>query len=139
MIETAITRYILDTFSGVETTENFGYTFFFFGSERMLPMASIASSDNEYDRVSNLDRPDVFRLNLGISRETFRSLFGGRLDLNSYDFTALDTLMPHPHYSQQYYVCILNPSKSNSEMVKRLLKEAYELAVTRENKHNQTA
>ncbi len=50
MDETTITQYILDTLADVETAENFGYTFFFYGSDRKLPFATLASSDNEYDR-----------------------------------------------------------------------------------------
>jgi hypothetical protein len=28
--------------------------------------ATLVSADNKYDRISNLDRPGVFRLNLGV-------------------------------------------------------------------------
>lgn len=76
LTEAELAQYILGTFPGVETTTNFGYTFFFYDSDRMLPFATIASSGNEYERGSNLDRPGVFRLNIGVSRQTFRSLFG---------------------------------------------------------------
>lgn len=139
MNDDSITQYILATFPGVETTTNFGYTFLFYGSDRTLPLASLAASDNEYDRVSNLDRAGVFRLNIGITRDTFRSLFGAKeLDISSYDFSALDTLMPHPHYAQQHYICILNPSKTNSEKLKALLAEAYDLALTRGTKRRKS-
>ena len=81
MIEEAyISQYITDTFAGVETETNFGYIFFFHGSDRKLPFATLASSDNEYDRVSNLDRANVFRLNIGVTKETFHSLFGADAD-----------------------------------------------------------
>ena len=130
--ETMIARYILDTFSGIETTDDFGYTFFFYGSDRMLPFASTAASDNPYDQVSNLDRPGVFRLNIGVSRQTFQSLFGpSKVDLSAYDFTALDKIMPHPEYAAQNFVCVLNPSETTYEKVQSLLAEAYDLAVRR--------
>jgi hypothetical protein len=32
-----------------------------------------------YDQFSNLNRPSVFRLNIGIGKQTFRSLFGSPL------------------------------------------------------------
>ena len=57
-------------------TTNSGYTFFSYGSERKLPFASIASADNEHDRVSKLDRPGIFRLKIGVGKPTFESLFG---------------------------------------------------------------
>src|SRR3954451_6490031 len=122
MNEAAITQFVTETFSNVETAENFGYMFFFYASERKLPFATIATSDNEYDRVSQLDRPGVFRLNIGITKPTFQSLFGsGAPDVTNYDFTVVDTIMPHPDYASQNYVCVLNPSAPTFEKVKTLL------------------
>ena len=135
MDETSIAQYIADTFAGVETDHNFGYTFFFYGPDHMLPFATIAAADNEYDRVSNLDRPGVFRLNIGVSKQTFQELFGtGKVDLSAYDFTALDKIMPHPEYAAQNFVCVLSPSGLTLERVRALLAEAYELAVRRHSK-----
>lgn len=135
MDETATAKYITDTFGGVETTENLGYTFFFYGAERMLPFATIAHTGNEYERISDLDRPGVFRLNIGVSRQTFQSLFGaGKVDVSRYDFTVLDEIMPHPDYAAQYYVCVLNPGGTTFDQVRGLLAEAYELAVKRQTK-----
>jgi len=132
MDETSIARYILDVFAGVETTDNLGYTFFFYGPDRMLPFATIATADYPYDRVSNLDRPGVFRLNIGVSRQTFQSLFGAsKVDASAYDLTALDVIMPHPDYAAQNFVCVLNPGEMTLEKVRELLAEAYELAVRR--------
>jgi hypothetical protein len=129
MDETAITRYIIDTFSNVETATNFGYVFFFYGSDHMLPFATLAVADNDYDRVSNLDRPGVFRLNIGVSKPTFQALFGtGKIDVSTYDFTALDTLMPHPDYAAQSFLCVLKPSDATFQKLRPLLAEAYELA-----------
>ena len=89
MDETTVAQYIIDTFAGVETTDAFGYTFFFYGSDHVLPFATMVAADNEYDRVSNLDRPGVFRLNIGVSKQTFQSLYGtGKVDVSAYDFTA---------------------------------------------------
>jgi hypothetical protein len=132
MDETAVASYILDTFEGVETAESYGYTFFFYGADRMLPFATMAASDNEHDSVSNLSRPGVFRLNLGVSPRTFEALFGTRkVDLDSCDFTALDTIMPHPDYAPQHFVCVLSPDQTWAQ-VQALLAEAYELAVRRD-------
>jgi len=130
--EAYISQYITDTFAEAETAKNFGYTFFFYGSNRKLPFATLASSDNENDRVSNLDRANVFRLNIGITKDTFHSLFGtDEVDTGSYDYTALDRIMPHPHYAPQHYICVLNPSEQTFERIKALLGEACELARAR--------
>src|SRR3712207_4418866 len=60
MDATEVAAYICETFPGVETTEAYGYTFFFYGSERMLPFATLAHADNEHDRVSDLDRDGAY-------------------------------------------------------------------------------
>lgn len=134
MDETAVTHYITETFAGVETSTAYDYLFFFYGSDRKLPFATLATVDHEYDQISQLDRPGVFRLNIGISRPTFESLFGtAKPDVSSYDFTALDTIMPHPDYAPQSWVCVLTPSVSTFQhIVQPLLAEAYDLAVKRD-------
>jgi hypothetical protein len=135
MDETSIAKYITDTFAGCETADNFGYTFFFHGADHMRPFATLAAADNDYDRVSNLDRPGVFRLNIGVSKQTFQSLFGTeKVVIEGYDFTALDQIMPHPVYAPQFFVCVLNPSDATFEKVRMLLAEAYDLAVGRQKK-----
>ena len=135
MNDADIARYIGDTFPGVETAENFGYTFFFYGSDHKLPFATLAASDNEYDRVSNLDRPGVFRLNIGVSRETFHSLFGADpVDVGTYDFTVLDTILPHPHYAAQHFICVLSPSEATFDRVRTFLAEAHDIAARRHGK-----
>ncbi len=135
MDQEAMTRYIRETFADVELQHNFGYTFFFYRSERMLPFATLIGADTEYDRVSNLDRPGVYRLNIGVSRQTFQELFGsGPVNLDDYDFTALDTIMPHPEYAAQSFVCVLSPGEATLPRVKELLAEAYDRAVQRFNR-----
>ncbi|HEX6750003.1 MAG TPA: DUF6194 family protein [Longimicrobium sp.] len=142
MDEHAITDWILRSLPGVETTSALGYTFFFHGADRRLPFATIATADNEYDRASNLDRPGVFRLNVGVGRESYLSRFGpkpprsgprGVVD-TGHDFTALDQLMPHPVYAPQWWVCVLNPGDETFAAVQPLLREAYERAVQRHDR-----
>jgi hypothetical protein len=76
-----------------------------------------------------------FRLNIGVSKPTFQSLFGtDKVDVSAYDFTALDTIMPHPDYAAQSWLCVLNPSDTTFLNLPPLLSEAYELAVKRANR-----
>lgn len=125
-----LSQYIL-SFDGVEMTEALGYKFFFYKDERVLAFATLALTDNQYEQVSNLNRPGVYRLNIGLTRATFDALFGSHNpDLNAYDFTELDKLMPHPDYAAQSFVCVLNP-ENTWEKVKELLQEAYQQAVRR--------
>ena len=133
----AVAQYITETFPGVETTTAYGYTFYFYGSDHRLPFATLASSDNEYDRISNLDRPGVFRLNMGVSQPTFQALFGtAKVDISRYDFTALDVIMPHPDYAPQNFICVLSPSVATFERLRPLLAEAYDIAVRRDARRN---
>lgn len=97
---------------------------------QMFPMATILTSD-AYDTHSNLDREGVFRINIGVDKETFLSLFGGRASqLDPRDFSVLDTILPHPDYGAQYFVCVLNPDETLGE-VRRLLTIAHGVAAKR--------
>ncbi len=135
MDEMAIRQYISQAFAGVDVVDASGGTFFFYGPDRKLPFATLTTSD-EYDRASNLSRPHVFRLNVGVSKQTFQSLFGAGTALSGgagkkgdYDFTALDRIMPHPVYGKMHWVCVLNPGAATFKKVRALLAEAYDLAV----------
>jgi hypothetical protein len=133
--EAFITSYITSTFENVETTINMGYTFFFYRDDHMHAFATIASNGNEYEQISKLDRPGIYRLNIGVSRDTFQAMFGkGKIDVSAYDFTALDTIMPHPDYSSQYFLCVLSPSEATFERIHPMLAEAYDVAMKRYNK-----
>lgn len=148
MDQDAIIHYVAETFAGVEILRSTdgpgaGDTFFFYDPQRdidptrRLPFATIVTKDyGDFDNNSQLDRPGVFRLNIGVSRDTFRALFGyapgeDSIEAADYDFAALDRLMPHPVYAPQLYVCVLNPSEETFEAVKPLLAEAYSIVATR--------
>src|SRR5689334_13499091 len=140
MDELSVIEYISQTFPEVESTVAYGYTMFFYRSDRIVSFATIISSDYDYDHVSNLDRPGVYRLNIGVSRQTFELLFGiAKVDVNNYDFTALDVIMPHPEYASQHYICVLSPGDETFETkIRPMLREAYELAARKFNRRNKT-
>ncbi len=137
MNETDITDHITNTFPDVEIVRDFGYTMFFYKSDRKLSFATFISADYEYDRYSDLNRPGVYRLNIGISKPTFQSLFGkDEINVQEYDFTALDVIIPHPEYASYHFICVLSPSKATFERIRPLLAEAYDIAVRRFNSQN---
>ena len=142
MNESAVIDYIMKTFPEVETTTAYGYNMFFYKSDRKLSFATLISSDYEYDHISNLNRPGAYRLNIGVSKQTFQSLFGANdVNVNDYDFTTLDVIMPHPEYAQYHFICVLSPSEATFEKVRPLLAEAYDIAARRyasQNKNNAT-
>lgn len=153
MNEAEVKRYILDTFKGVDVEVNDYGSFFFYNPDSSLPpdhkfpWMTIVSNDLN-DTFSNLNRPEVFRINIGVSKDTFRSLFGspklpsdadgvaesGDTD-SDYDFTALDQVMPHPVYGRMYWVCVLSPiDETFKTKVQPLLAEAYDMAVSKYDK-----
>ncbi len=117
----------------VQREENFGYTFFFVGDDHRLPFVTLSNSDNDYDRVSNLNRDGVFRINIGISKATFDSLLAGS-DLDKPDYTAQNVFLPHPEYARQHFVCILNPAGENEAMTQTLIAEAHSIAASRQQR-----
>jgi hypothetical protein len=130
MDENCIKTYILQTFEGVQVAEDDGNLFFFYDAENRIPFATIVTTD-KYDSYSDLDRPGVYRLNIGTGKDSYRRRFpvdrvpkeGG------YDFTAIDIVMPHPEYGRVYWVCVLSPSDGTFQEIKPLLEEAYHVAV----------
>lgn len=132
MDETAIAQYLATSLPGVQNERNDGNWFFFAGSERNFPFATLVAKDS-YDKASNLGRPGVFRLNIGVSRETFRGLFP-KAGSASCDFAALDTIMPHPVYGSMFWVCVLNPGAGTWEKARPLLDEAHALAEARQSR-----
>jgi hypothetical protein len=90
----------------------------------------MANSDNEFDNASNLDREGVFRVNIGVSGETFKHLIR-HADSEDIDYSVLNVFLPHPDYARQNFVCILNPVGDNAEETKRLIVEAHSIAETR--------
>lgn len=144
MDKDAIIDYLTQTFEDVSIAEDSGSSFFSYDPnpkiqlDGWLPFATLVVSD-AYDKASQLDRPSVFRLNIGVSPATYRRLFGAHPPLPGkagvvdagHDFTALDQIMPHPVYAPMSWVCVLNPSEETFKTAQPLLKEAYGMAVRR--------
>lgn len=145
MDQEAIRRHIASEYEGVDvvvsTAEgggpeiSWGDSFFIYDPQRNLegprrfPFATIVTKDyGDFDNASKLDREGVFRLNIGVTRETFERLFRG---VEEHDFTALDRVMPHPVYAVNHWICVLNPSEDTFASLKPLLDEAYKAAVKR--------
>ena len=146
MDEQSIIDYLAATFTGVDivraSAENgapeisWGDTFFIYDPDRDLegagrfPFATIVTKDyGDFDDLSDLDRPGVFRFNVGLDARTFDELFPHTSE--PYDYTRLDVVMPHPAYRANHWVCVLNPSADTFERITPLLRFAYDRAVRR--------
>jgi hypothetical protein len=113
------------------------------GLDRRFPFATLVTSD-QHDTFSNLAREGVYRLNVGVSKATFQALFPPNeaapvegAATTGHDFTALDTIFPHPVYGSMYWLSVLNPSETTFERVKEFLREAYETAEKKYKNKNQ--
>ncbi len=144
MDEESVILYVTSSLAGVDVFDSSRNRFFFYDPggdgepDRRMPFATLVTSD-EYDSASDLDRPGIYRLNIGVSPDTYRRLFGsgvprvgadGIVD-TGHDFTALDQIMPHPIYAPQFWVCVLSPSATTFESVKPLLAEAHQRSANR--------
>ncbi|MFI7679089.1 DUF6194 family protein [Actinophytocola sp. NPDC049390] len=142
-------KYFRDTFTGIRMDEAQGDTFVTYDpdgdlpADRWLPFATIVTSDN-HETVSDLNHPNTYRLNIGLTTKTYASLFGpapttrdanGILD-TGHDHATRDRLLPHPVYANHHWACVINPTQTTFDTVRPLLADAYDFAV---RKHNNSA
>jgi hypothetical protein len=132
----AITRTILERYPDTDLVTALGATFFSLDPEQHWPNFATIVTTDEHDvgAPSNLSRPGVFRLNLGVSRATFQHVVGSLTDP---DYAAFDRLLPHPVYARQLWISIVNPSDASfGDVVLPLLAEAHDrLAAARARPH----
>lgn len=85
-----------------------GAIFFSLDEKHWPNFATIVWSD-AFDEggPSKLSRPGVFRVNVGVTKETFQRLVGSQTEP---DYAAFDRYVPHPVYARQRWVSIVNPS-----------------------------
>ena len=131
---------LMARFSGLRPKASWGERSFFLNPDGVLPngvyFATIKEADGENDRASALDRPDVWRVNFGVPKSLFQDHFGavpkrpakGEAIAGDWDFTTLDTLMPHPIYGWMGWVAVLCPSRATWDQAGPLLDAAYEKA-----------
>jgi hypothetical protein len=128
-----IIRFISETLPGVivDTADEaggapeiaWGDTFVYTARNQRMPFATIVVKDYPgFDTESNLDRPGVFRLNVGVGKARFTELLGyppaeHAAHAAEHDYTAFDRLIPHPVYAVQAWVSIVNPGPATTELV----------------------
>lgn len=135
-----IISYCLTNLEGVILTESWGERGIFYNPKGRLKrgvyVLTVKEKDGDNDKESMLDRKDIYRVNVGLKKKSFINIFGiipkrpaagGVVDMN-FDFTALDTIMPHPVYAWMSWICVLNPSDKTFETFKMLIQESYEFA-----------
>lgn len=127
-------------YHGLVKRPGYGELALFYNPLCVLPagvyFASFKSHDGPHDRASLLDREGVFRLAFGVSRSTFESLFGpcpprpgrGEVVPIDADFSALDTLTPHPVYAWMGWIQVLSPTEPTWSRITPFLDEAHQRA-----------
>ena len=135
----AITRTILETWPDTDLVEAMGASFFSVDAEKHWPNFATIVITDEHDEgaPSDLARPGVFRLNIGVGRATFERLVGS---LAEPDYAALDRILPHPVYAKQRWISILNPSEVTfRDVVLPLLAEAHDRLAATRARHSEPA
>jgi hypothetical protein len=120
-----ITSWITSTYPEARVASAMGATFFSLTDEHWPNFATIVTTDeHDMGTPSNLSRDGVFRLNVGVGKDTFARLVGSMADP---DHAALDRVVPHPVYARQRWISILNPSRRTfDDVVKPLIAEAHD-------------
>ena len=109
--------------------------------EREQPYATIVTKNYPDDEACDLDAPDRWRLNVHAGRSAFVELTGEqpRDGAGSWDYTATDTVLPHPVHRAQGWVCIVNPGRRTQDVAVRLLRQAHEDARRRAQRRSDPA
>ncbi|MDE6585744.1 MAG: hypothetical protein K2K80_03590 [Clostridia bacterium] len=135
-----IIKYCLENLEGVVLVNSWGERGIFYNPQNKLKrgvyILTVKEKDGENDGSSNLDRDGIYRVNLGVRKQTFLNAFksvparpakGGVVDM-AFDFTATDKILPHPVYGWMSWICCLNPSDETFEKLKPLIAEAHAYA-----------
>lgn len=105
--------------------------------DRRFPFATIVTKDyGGFDEASNLNREGIFRLNVSVDRHKFEEMIGYPPSEHAghaadFDYTVLDTVIPHPAYARQAWVSILNPGQRTSDQARSLITQARDRAAAR--------
>ena len=137
-------RYIVDGYPGVNPLAAAGDTYFLYDPDRdlppnrQLPFATLVTGDR-HDRVSDLDREGVYRLNIGVRKQTYRDLFGTPPTERDADgvlrhrrtTTRCSTRCCRTRCTRGSTgcACCRRPRRRSTTAVRPLLDEAYRLAV----------
>lgn len=140
MMADEILKYCLENLEGTVLVNSWGEKGVFYNPEKKLKrgiyVLTIKEKDGDNDKSSNLNRETIYRVNLGIYKNTFIKMFGsipkrpckGCIVDMEYDFSTVNEILPHPIYAWMGWICSLNPSKRTFEELKPLIQESYEYA-----------
>lgn len=115
-----------------------GDHFFYYAPDGQVPQneqpyATMVTKNYPDDTVSDLDAVGRWRLNIHVGRSAFTELTGEdpRAATAVQDFTAVDTVLPHPVYRRQGWIAITNPGGETLTKAIQLLQQAHDDAKRR--------
>ncbi len=132
---------ICQSFSDVKPKTSWGETSLFYNPNNQLPngiyFCTLKEKDGANDQASKLNREGVYRLAIGLPKNTYQELFGskparptkGKSVALDYDFSELNTLMPHPVYAWMSWAQILSPTKEMFEKTTPYIEQAHHEAI----------
>ena len=136
----AVIDHIRETYPHADVVTIDGAIFFSLDAEKHFPnfVTIVWIDEFDGDKVSNLtSRPGVFRVNIGVSRETYDRLAGSMANA---DPAAFDRLFPHPVYARQHWISILNPTDATwRDVVLPLIAEAHDRLAAARARHSVNA
>jgi hypothetical protein len=128
-----IVDHIQQAYPETDVIEAMSAWFFSLDPEKHWPNYATIVTTDDHDQASDLARKGVFRLNLGVDRETFERI--AAVDPEP-DFTAFDRLLPHPVYAAQRWISIVNPSETTwHEVVIPLIALAHDRLAAQRARH----
>jgi hypothetical protein len=110
-----------------------GDFFFYYAPDgvvpRAQPFATVVTKDYPGEPSSDLGRsPGSFRVNVEASTEEFVR-WTGRSPKDPVpddtDYTVRDTVLPHPWYARQGWLCVVDPGPETAPAVRELLTSAH--------------
>ncbi|MGW0248636.1 DUF6194 family protein [Nocardia goodfellowii] len=124
-----------------------GDHFFYYAPDGQLPQreqpyATIVTKNYPDDSSGDLDPPGRWRLNIHVGRRVFTELLGTdprEQPSAAVDFTAVDTVLPHPVYHRQGWIAIINPDVRTTAPAIGLLRAAHDAARRRASRRTPTA
>ena len=141
-----VLQHLMENYPGLKSADVWGETSLFYNPDGVLKrgiyFCTLKNKDGENDKASYLNRADVFRMNFGVSKKTFLSMFqvcpkrpikGGVID-GDYHFQSLDILTPHPIYGWMAWISIINPSHKSLEGMRSLIDESYQICMEKYQK-----
>ncbi|MCJ0978862.1 DUF6194 family protein [Rhodococcus sp. ARC_M12] len=114
-----------------------GDVFFYYSPDGTIPtaqpFATIVTKNYPGDELSQLHRPDAFRVNVVAAKQEFEKFVGvvPRDAAHGPQADTDDVIAAHPQYGTAGWLSVVNPSSRTETHIRALLESAYDVAKSR--------